>query len=232
MKSNLLITLLLAIFFSCQTKINKDDWEQSFAPRELPEATFTLSLEADTVIETEKGSVLFIPNNAFLDESGNVWNGNVELTISELNSVSELLEHNLPTRSESGVLSIEHVVNIKAFGDGKELKFNPKSAPYMEVPVSDDSDGLLTFKGNEDANGYVKWQKEKEQVKYLIPQPFETLDFLPTNFEETLISYLPYKGYKTPTKQLKDSLYFALEEVTQPQKVYIGEGSDVGCTKE
>ncbi|MFT5917293.1 MAG: hypothetical protein ACI81T_003808, partial [Bacteroidia bacterium] len=227
MKSNLLIILLLAIFFSCQTKINKDDWEQSFAPRELPEATFTLSLEADTVIETEKGSVLFIPNNAFLDESGNVWNGNVELTISELNSVSELLEHNLPTRSESGVLSIEHVVNIKAFGDGKELKFNPKSAPYMEVPVSDDSDGLLTFKGNEDANGYVKWQKEKEQVKYLIPQPFETLDFLPTNFEETLISYLPYKGYKTPTKQLKDSLYFALEEVTQPQKVYIGEGSDV-----
>ena len=205
------IILLLSLSACSDKQVEK--WKNSYVKRELPEEVFLISTAEDTILESSKSSVIYVPKDAFIDKEGKPWTEDVKVSLSELNTAAELTEHNISSASDDGALGIHHFMDIDATSiDGNtELFINPASAPYVEVLIEKDAGALKSVTGEEDEHGYIIWKKPKKIPSYLHTQPFSTLDFLPEGFESTLNSFLPYKGHVVPSKILKDSLYFALD---------------------
>lgn len=86
---------------------------------------FTESSESTITITTESGTKITFPKDAFVDEFGTKITGDVEISIKEISSVTDMILAGYSSYSEDGILETSSIVEIVVTKDGKELKLAP-----------------------------------------------------------------------------------------------------------
>ncbi len=130
MKKQIFSGLAIALlFFSCKKPdpiyvdasnniITLSDELKAFAPEAQ-----TATVSSDNVISftTEAGNIITFPANAFVDKQGNPITGNVELSITEITNISDMILSGMMTNSNQGPLSSQGEFNVKVTQNGEEL---------------------------------------------------------------------------------------------------------------
>ena len=173
------------------------------------EQKFIINPKKGATIEGEQGVLVIVPSNAFLDDNNNTVTENVTLKMIEALTLEDMVLYNLGTTSNGKALETGGMLHFDFSCKGKNVHVNPKRSLYIEVPTEDVKNGMMAFKG-EIEDGKLNWVQPKPLKKYLVNIDFDLLDFLPTGFDDTVYTLLPYKGHIKKTDQFTDSLYYSL----------------------
>jgi len=81
---------------------------------------------------TEKGNELIFPAEAFVDGSGNPVTGNVDVSVTEITNVSEMILSGMMTNSDQGPLSSQGAFNVEVSQNSQPLKLADGSTFTIE----------------------------------------------------------------------------------------------------
>jgi hypothetical protein len=181
------------------------------------EQKFIIKPQKGATIEGEQGVLVIVPSNAFLDDNNNTVTETITLKMIEALTLEDMVLYNLGTTSNGKALETGGMLHFDFLCKGKNVHVNPERALYVEVPTEEVKNGMMAFKG-EIEDGKLNWVQPKPLKKYLVNIDFDLLDFLPTGFDDTVCTLLPYKGHIKKTDQFTDSLYYSLEGDISPKK--------------
>lgn len=117
--------------------------DSASAQEKLVEQLKTYAPKAETkiadvkkIIEftTEQGNIITFPSNAFVDGSGNPITGNVDISVTEITNVSDMILSGMMTNSDEGPLSSQGEFNIEVKKDGKKVFLDKKTTFTIENP--------------------------------------------------------------------------------------------------
>jgi thiol-disulfide isomerase/thioredoxin len=177
------------------------------------------------VFESNNGTVVVVPKNAFVDASGKeVTEATVKL--QEYLKPREIILAGLSTESNGEALETGGMFNITAKDkDGNILKLKEGKEILFEVPTANKKSGMMIFDSETDSVGNINWANPKPLDNYLTTVDINTLDFYPPKYLEELERI----GLGNKSKAFKDSLFYTFYcrgEVKKPKNVddiYFGE---------
>jgi len=153
-----LFTIAL-VFNSCY----KDNFE--FTPDEDPEViekgkiadffsqvpndfdSLSFNAEQGIIFATENETVIEIYAGSFVDGSGELVTGEVDLKYIEVLNPAEYALYGLPTIADKKRLRSEGVFRFEARKEGKELKFKEGKSVTVRLPVDEVESGMQLFEG-------------------------------------------------------------------------------------
>ena len=176
---------------------------------------FQINNSKDTVITTQSGMILSIPQHTFetsMDKQ-------CKIEIKEAISPTDIIKGGLNTMAGPTLLETGGMFKISAFQDNKELALkNGKSIEFM-VPTTNKTPGMRLYKGSVQTNGDINWKSPKKLTNPLTPSDINSLNFYPNKFEK----YLLTKGLSKKSKKWKDSLYYDVTNLTIEEKTFVGQ---------
>lgn len=218
--------------------------EQSSTDQAAPQLAsqyFTINNSETNILETEKGIVLAIDADAFVDANGHTVKGKVQIEMKEALDGLTIMKSGLSTRSGKDWLETGGMFYISATKDGQELKIADGKEVIVEVPTDKQQPGMMLYDGVVEADGNVDWQDPKPLRNYLVPVDIHSLNFYPPGYLDTLTAW----GLDASNKQFTDSLFYSFYCNVMPEvrdsldiiidSAYIGpfdayNGSDVNVT--
>jgi hypothetical protein len=123
---------------------------KSYAPVEQNK---TKNSDEVITFATEKGNEIIFPARAFVDGSGNPVTGNIDVSVTEITKVSEMILSGMMTNSDQGPLSSQGEFNIEVSKNGQPLELAEGSTFTIENKNT---------KADKDMKGWV-W-KENQTV--------------------------------------------------------------------
>ena len=200
---------------------NKNSYQQKYpsnklAPNDPFEATmvasefFDIKPDQDNIVEGAKGSIIFIPKNALLDENGKPAEGNVKVELAEALSVEDMVLSNLTTTSNGKLLQTGGMLYINATANGKPLHIDTTKPLRIDIPTDIKIEGMQAYRGIRDSAGNMNWVDPIPLIEYLTLVNLDDLDFLPQGFFDTLKNNMPYHGHDVANTKLADSVYYSL----------------------
>ncbi len=181
------------------------------------EQEFIINPKKGATIEGEQGVLVIVPTNAFLDQNNKVVTEKVTFKMVEALRLEDMVLYNLATTSNGKALETGGMVHFDFSCKGQKVHVNPKRSLYVEIPTDKVKKGMMAFKG-EVENGKLNWVDPKPLKKYLVNVDFDLLDFLPTGFDDTVSTLLPYKGHVDRSDAFTDSLYYSLYSSIEQRK--------------
>ena len=172
--------------------------------------TYKLNPAKGATIEGKEGTLIIVPSNAFVDEQNKVVTGEVKFELVEALKLEDMVLYNLGTSSNGKALGTGGMLHFDFTAAGKKVSVDPKRLLYVMVPTAKVKEGMMAFKG-EVKDGKINWVDPKPLRKYLVNVDFKLLNFLPSSFEDTVRTILPFKGHKTMSSALTDSLYYSID---------------------
>jgi len=146
-------------------------WDQY--TKEKPATVFRLAADRDTLIQGDKGCILKVGKNAFVDANGQVVQGEVKVELQEILEVKDMLRSKVSTVSDQGILETYGMVKITASSEGRELKLSPGKTLEVAMPKrGKEADGAKLFYGIERDSGIIEWElaEEPEVITEIEPQ--------------------------------------------------------------
>ncbi|NOX48246.1 MAG: hypothetical protein GXO89_14845, partial [Chlorobi bacterium] len=210
------LTFLALVLIQCNSATEKVESTVKFSKNDpfqktiVPSQNFELNANVDNVIEGENGTILIMPKGCFKNSKGEIVTEQIKVELSEALSVEEMLLSNLTTTSDGKLLETDGMIYINATANGEQLSINKENPIHIEIPTNKRKTGMMAYKGIRDENGNMNWIEPKELKKFLIPIDINLLDFYPKGFEAEVNNGMPFRNYKTATKNLIDSLYYSL----------------------
>ncbi len=138
---------------------------------------FEVNGNKDTVLTGEKGTLISVPANAFVNNQRQMVEGVIKIELKEILTLPEMIFNNLPTVSNGKPLSSGGVIYINAQQNGESLSIAPHKSLYIEVPTKEKVADMNIYKGSQDEKGKIDWEYQKDLYKGLIPIPSEILDW-------------------------------------------------------
>lgn len=175
------------------------------ADKHLPEQTFTINAQQDTVIVTKGGIVMAVPANCFLDNNGKPAAGEIEIEVKEALDAAAIMQAGLSTSSGDKLLETGGMFYLNARKDGSSLKIDPGKGVYAEIPTSEAKEDMMLFEGRRMPDGTIDWQNPKPLEKFLLPVDVLSLDLYPPDYLDSLAAM----GYDVTDKKFTDSLYYS-----------------------
>ncbi|CAG5078330.1 c-type cytochrome [Parvicella tangerina] len=166
---------------------------------------YTVNNDEGTVLQTDAGMIIAIPDGAFLDELGNPVAGYIELEVKEALDGESIMLAGLSTKSGDDLLETGGMFYLNGRKDGKTLKMNPDQPIIVEVPTDEVKLGMELYHGVRKEDGGLDWQDPKPIEQFLIPVDIHSLNLYPPKYEQGLASL----GYGSEGKQWKDSVYYS-----------------------
>jgi hypothetical protein len=206
------LPLLILFLFSCSPEsVEVIDTTELRNRLDLPitENKFELPLAKDTLLRTAKGLGLYIEKDAFVDGYGQRVEGNIQLSVREVLTGSELFRENISTTTVDGkILATRGMLDIKAFAGGKELQLAPGKT--IELFFPGDSTlytGAKIFYGKENEEGIVEWEAESDTISSLDPINWDKqIDLAIFYSYENHLDIVPDKGFFAEVPAAIDSL--------------------------
>lgn len=168
---------------------------------------FSINAEKDTVLITESGMVIAIPEGALL-ENGKPVKGNVEVEIKEAINPEDILTSGLSSMSGDDLLETGGMFYFNARKNGNNLEINENNSVTIDVPTNNIKEGMQLYDGVRKEDGTIDWQNPKPIEQFLTTVDITTLDFYPPRYEIFLAEF----GKGDKTKHWKDSLYYSFSE--------------------
>jgi hypothetical protein len=137
--------------------------------------TVKLTNNRDTAITYQKGTVISIPQNAFVDKSGKTVEGEVTIEVVEALDISDFLSNNLQTISDGQLLESAGMIYINASANGEPLALAENTSLQIELPSNQEKNDFQVFQANYDENGEINWTAPTEIESTMIPLPLEEL---------------------------------------------------------
>ncbi len=118
------------------------------AQLDIPKDSYTINTAADTVLLHTTGSVLVIPQNAFVDEQGRDVTGTVQLNYREFHDHTDIIFSGIPmlydSAGQQALLESAGMFEIGATQNGKPLKLKP-GREIMVNMISTNSDSTFNY---------------------------------------------------------------------------------------
>jgi hypothetical protein len=221
---SIVIGIGLLIFAAIHTHKYADAVQQSYIGKNLPQyneagdtnwvdadkhltaQTFNLDAATDTVIETQKGIVLSVPANCFLDQDENPVKGKIQLVVKEALDATTIIDAGLSSRSGDQLLESGGMFFVDARKNGRPLKIDSANGIVAEVPTDTVKPGMNLFHGVRKMDGTIDWSNPRPLNHDLVPVDIRLLDFYPPHYRDSLAAW----GYNAADKKFTDSLYFSL----------------------
>lgn len=170
----------------------------------------TIDPTKQELVQCADGTLILVPENAFVDADGNTITQPVTLEIIEALTLDKMVAYNLTTMSNGHALETGGMVYIQPKLNGTTVTLAEEKAIHIEIPAENYNPNMKAWEGIPDGNGNLNWENPQEIENYLIPVAMESLDFLPEGFREEVAATLPFRGYVSSSKKLEDSLYYSL----------------------
>ncbi|MGN6646417.1 MAG: hypothetical protein ACTHJT_07800 [Cytophaga sp.] len=186
MKTKLLLFLFTSLLLSCTGEKDKNSIVAQVKKNNITTAsnsttleheiakqqTFTISNSTDTLIEGAKGTLIFIPRDAF---AGALPDKPVKIELKEYYTKQEFIAANLTTTSDGQLLESGGMIHIRAMQDGSELTLKKDIPLQLYFPRKQDRKNMELFSGTRDSSGIMNWKKQKHAAEKInAPQPAST----------------------------------------------------------
>ncbi len=122
----------------------------------LPKQTFQINPNRDTILIGQKGTVLRIYKNTFLDENGNKVTSPIDFEFKEALDPIDFVTAKLTTTSNGKLLQTGGMIYLDAKSERKSLTIDPKNPIGVMVPNEKIISDMLIFEG-EMVNNEVNW---------------------------------------------------------------------------
>jgi hypothetical protein len=179
------------------------NWSE--ADKKLESQVFQLNPERDTIIETQQGIVIAVPAHAFKQANGNVPTKTIDLEIKEAMTAAQIMNAGLSTKSNDKLLETGGMFYINAREGTENLVIDQSKPLNVNVPVNNNKNDMMLFKGERTADGGINWTDPKPMKRKLSTVDMTKLNFYPNHFLDTL----KILGFNTKNKKLTDSIYYS-----------------------
>lgn len=116
---------------------------------DIKKTGFIIPANADTVLTYQSGSKIQVPANAFLDESGQVVTGEVELKYREFHDIADVFIAGIPMTYDSAGeqyhFETAGMMEISAWQNGKQLSANPEALIKVEMVSANKEDRFNSY---------------------------------------------------------------------------------------
>ncbi len=145
----------------------------------LKELGSTLQIQ---IIKTDKpntivgknGTIVIIPQNAIIDESGNSYNDSITIELKENFTISDFILSNLQTLQNDKILVSKGMIYINAKDkNGNPLQIADNMSVRIQIPQKDYENNPKIFLGERDELGHINWLGPEEPSKELVPYPIK-----------------------------------------------------------
>lgn len=166
-KYSIFTILILSILWSCNNATDKESTDNKenkdavfndvYNDYNIESQTFTIDNSIDNIIEGDNGTKIRITKNTFVDQDGNLIEGQIEIELKEALTPIDMVMGNLTTTFNDQPLQSGGMIYLNATFDSNQLKIAENKTILTSVP----SDTLLTdmsiFKGNRDSLNGMNW---------------------------------------------------------------------------
>lgn len=200
--------------------------EQELPLDGAPAEYFNLS-QTDTVVLSESGVLLSVPEGAFMT-GGKVYEGPKVIQWQEAFDAATIVKCGLSTMAGDHLLETQGMFGLQAYTpQGKQLDINPKVGVYIQIPVAEHKKGMMLFEGKKGKSGIIDWQNPQPLEKLPVMADMSELDFYPPGYE----AHLDGLKWKTGKKD-RDSLYLSFEEEGVVGQRFIGLSAQGGVAND
>jgi hypothetical protein len=156
--------------------------DEFFSQLRKPEQHFSIDNRRDTILKGLDGTALFIPAGTFDAKE------QVQLTLTEYYTYSDIITHQLSTCSNGAPLVTGGMIHLTAMANGQELNIRPSKAIRWFVP-----DTATSLSNMQLFNGVTNTNQLRSQVLE------ERGDTMTVRNSQELINWLPQQMYFTNT---------------------------------
>lgn len=181
----------------------KANWSE--ADKNLESQLFRINPDRDTIIETQQGTVIAIPAASFEHRGGEGVSGAFDLEVKEAMTAADIMKAGLSTMSNDKLLETGGMFYINARQGNENLLVNRSKPLNVNVPVNNDKNDMMLFKGERRADGSINWVEPKPMKRRLTTMDILKLDFYPEHFLDSLKGM----GINIKNKSLTDSIYYS-----------------------
>lgn len=119
---------------------------KEFRSSKAPQAvSFMIQAQTGGTFTTQKGSVITIPANAFIDANGQVVTGNVQVRFKEVFSKAEMIYSGILPVSNGNVLESGGEYFIEAIQNGAQLRVADNAMIQVNIPAQAVGQGMMLF---------------------------------------------------------------------------------------
>lgn len=167
-----------------------------------PIQSFSISQNQNNILQGREGTILIIPKDCFVDKTDKIATGNIKLELIEAYSLADIIENQLETSANNGLLITGGMLKVTASkADGQDLAIAKGKTIRIKAAVDRDDYQFFELKDG-------LWQNPQPQNPYLTYKNIENMgsascQMIENTFNTTLtssISYLPDSIQKTVHK--------------------------------
>lgn len=125
---------------------------------------FTVPSNQPIELEGNRGTIINIPENAFVKQSGDPITGEITVKLTEYYGIEEYYSENLPTVSGGNLLTSAGVANIQVFQRAEQLKLKQETDIQLSFPKTNELP-YYTFYGDRQQDGRMNWVSDKRQLE-------------------------------------------------------------------
>lgn len=184
---NLFVGLIITLFFTAcsnDIKTNTDtaltldttSATKVFSENNISTQAFTINSEKDTTIKGKSGTTLRIRKNTFVDSSGQIVKGPIEIELKEALDMSDIILGNLTTTYNGNFLESGGMIYTNASSNGSQLKIADGKEIGVVVPSDSTKERMMLFEGIQDSNG-INWDNPVAIKNAIKPNESEIRNF-------------------------------------------------------
>ena len=176
-----ILLIVIGLFFGCSHYTEEQHNKLEAIVTELTPVPIFFKLSPDTahLVQTTKNRYYRIPPNAFLYMDNRPVKESIQLSITEYNTLSEIIGQGLQTKNIEGQpLATAGMLHLEATSEsGQPLKLAQGKAIYLQAQSTDKtnlSDGFDLYKGNLQGKT-ILWEQPTEAFANLQPTDYKNL---------------------------------------------------------
>lgn len=227
--------VLVSIFIilsSCKQDIKVNSLEEVLLNISPNYSKYTLNPIQGKLLTAEKGTVIYIPKNAFQFEDGSLPKKEIQIEVKECYELADMIAENLSTTSKGKILETGGMIFLSAVSEGKPLKIQEGKALVLGFPkVKEDKemDLFYDFKVNDTTSTWIPdydiFQEENSQIRTeekAVSEEYADEEKYPITITEDLYDYrLCITGYNFAFWYLKfknqdKTIFDYMDEFSKP----------------
>jgi hypothetical protein len=126
--------------------------------------TFKVAAAKKIVIKGEKGTIIRIPENIFVDTNGAIVTGEITIELLEIYTRSDMILNNIQTTSDSELLETRGMIYIRASSSNMQLSLRKNAFYTIEFPTKDKQNDMNIFYGDT-TNHDINWKQAKDNFR-------------------------------------------------------------------
>ncbi|MFN3343142.1 MAG: hypothetical protein ACK40M_10625 [Flavobacteriales bacterium] len=142
---------------------------------------YTISAKKDTLFQLKSGKIIYFPKDAF--ETNGKTSEQINITITDISSVSDIIKMGLSTNSDSSTIETNGMLKIEAKQEGTDELCMLKKNYVLGFPVRRDENtkieltsNYIIFNGVNESEGKTSW-KTQERKNELLEKTIRAIDY-------------------------------------------------------